>query len=110
MAKSKVHVYESEFYPAARFLNIEVGEAKTCTGVQDKRIIIKGRMTLNIVNSKKWGHEVHIQVYSREHRVEKRSGSRDWSRVEIFFPFKNLDALITALSNLRVKFSREASK
>lgn len=61
--------------------------------IGDEKYIINGKMTLNYTGSEKWGREVHIQVYSGEHRVEKRSGSRDWSRVEIFFLFKNMDTL-----------------
>ena len=104
MAKSKVHVYDSDHYPAVRFLNIEIGRAKACMGIGDERYIITGKMTLNYTNSEKWGQEVHIQVFSKDHKVEKRSGSHNWTRVEIFFPFKDLDILITALSNLRINF------
>ena len=105
MVKSKVHFYDSNHYPPVRFLNIEIGKARACMGIGGKRYIIDGKMTLNYVDSEKWGREVHIQVFSKNCRVEERSGEREWIRMEIFFPFESLDELIMQLQNLRINFS-----
>jgi len=57
MVKSNVHFYDSNHYPPVRFLNIEIGKARACMGIGEKRYIIDGKMTLNYVDSEKWGRE-----------------------------------------------------
>jgi len=90
-------LYRSQYYPEVKFLNCKIGRAKACLGTGDSRYIIDGTMTLNYVESKKWGREIHIQVFSDECIVQKRSGEKKWSRIEIFFPVTDLDRLISEL-------------
>jgi len=94
--------YESEVYGSTLFRNIEFGSARALTGVDDVRILVDGKLSLNIVKSTKYGYEIHIQVYAPEHRVEHRNPSK-WSRVEIYFPTRDLGKLIEALIRLELR-------
>jgi len=99
--KSKVQKYDSVVYGPTEFKNVEFGNAKALTGYNTQRIIIDGHMSVNLVESVKYGREVHIQVYSSEHRVERRNPSK-WSRTEIYFPVEALDRLIEALIKIKI--------
>ena len=98
----KVQKYESEVYGPTEFRNVEFGDAKAVTGIESQRIVIEGKMSINVVDSAKWGREVHIQVYAPQHRVERRNPS-GWSRTEIYFPLRDLNKLIEALIKLEVE-------
>ena len=102
MEKTQVYEPRSEKYDPIAFFNVEFGDAKAVTGVESYRIVIEGKMSLNVVESAKWGREVHIQIYAPSHEVEKRNPSR-WSRTEIYFPIRDLGRLIDVLIKIQLR-------
>ena len=64
---------------------------------------MRGRLSLNLVKSAKWGEEIHIQVYGKGFEVERRNPS-EWSRVEIYFPAECIRQLLDALADLLGKW------
>jgi len=98
----KTQKYESPIYGPTEFHNVEFGDAKAITGIESQRIVIEGKMSINVVDSVKWGREVHIQIYAPSHEVEKRNPSR-WSRTEIYFPIRDLGKLIDALVRIQLR-------
>lgn len=93
-------------YPPVILCNIEFGKAKAIVGIGRTRIVIKGNLCINSVSSIKWGKEVHLQIYAPKHYTEKRNPS-SWSRVEIYFPFSELDKLIDTLLRLHLEAKKE---
>jgi len=85
----KIQGYGSDFYGPV-------------TGIGSRRIVIEGKMSVNAVDSAKWGREVHIQVYASTHRNENRNPSR-WSRAEIYIPLKDLGKLIDTLVEIQMR-------
>jgi len=94
---------------------VEFGDAKAITGIESRRIVIEGRMSVNVVDiviegrmsvnvvdSAKWGREVHIQVYAPAYQIEGRNPSK-WSRTEIYFPLRDLNKLIDALIKIDLR-------
>jgi len=98
----KIQGYGSDFYGPTAFYNVEFGSAKAVTGIGSRRIVIEGKMSINTVDSAKWGREVHIQVYASTHKNEDRNPSK-WSRAEIYIPLKDLGKLIDALVEIQMR-------
>ncbi|MCD6572110.1 MAG: hypothetical protein J7K62_02440 [Thermoplasmata archaeon] len=98
----KTQEYKSPVYGPTEFHNVEFGDAKAVTAIGDKRIVLNGKLSLNVVKSAKYGREVHLQVYAPAYEVEGRNPSR-WSRTEIYFPIRDLERLIEALIKIQLR-------
>lgn len=92
--------YESEKYGKVTFRNVDYGHGTGFFGMGDKRYKIDGRFSLNVVNSAKYGKEVHFQIYGKEVQEEKRNNS-PWNRTEIYFPHDSIKDIIKLLEELK---------
>lgn len=63
----------------------------------DKKIVIRGKLSLDVIESVKYGKQVQIQVFSDTFKEESRFrsvGENRWNRSEIFFSFGDFMELL----------------
>ena len=97
--EERTYTFQSAAYGDLEFKNVEFGEGQGALSCGDTKTVLKGRMSLNVVNSAKYGEEIQLQIYGKDVKTVKRNKS-EWDRVELFFPREKLSELILSLNRI----------
>jgi len=101
--KTEARTYQSKIHPQLSWENVVfdgVGEAVASIG--NNRYVIRGKPSITVIDSVKWGQQVQFLLYGRV-RKEPRAGSREWDRIEVDFSIDDLDDLIMVLKAKRAE-------
>jgi hypothetical protein len=94
----KARLFTAQNYPPVTFHNIEFGQAEAALSYDKSRIVINGRLSLNIADTAKFGKQFQVQVYSDQYKIEERSVKEvKWHRSEVFFSFQDLEKAVEVL-------------
>lgn len=101
--REKTHTYQSEAYGPATFHNTELDEVEVTLGVGPKKYIIKGPLSINAVETAKYGPQIQLQVFSAEYERRDRV-SNAWNRLEIFLGPWQITELVENLIEAQLYF------
>jgi len=106
--KVETRTMESKHYPDLQFNNVQVGKARGFVSNGIKRFLLDGQMSLNAVDSVKFGRELHLQVYTKDFFVQEEANESEYRRVEIYLDADMIDKLIACLEELQSGISNRA--
>ena len=80
------------------FHGLHYGDAVTT--FKNKRIVIRGELTIAIRNGKRWGDQFHFKAYSKEIKDETRASTSTtiWAETGICYPMSKMTTMIKLLT------------
>lgn len=95
-------VPENDYYPELKIKKAFVGDARGLVSNGINRYLLDGTMVFARIDSKKFGDELQMTVYTKENFFQKEPANKTpYRRVEFFLSFEEIDKVIAALEELK---------